>query len=197
MELGTSSSILLHTEDAFVKLLAISGSLRRASFNTCLLRTLAARSPEDVELDVATVHGIPLYDGDLEEQQGVPEAVEALRDRIQAADGLILSTPEYNGGMPGVFKNALDWLTRPPEAMGPTFTGRPTALCGATPGGLGTTLAQAGSLVNLRQLKVDLFPDHLRISRAGEALGESEPDEQTARQIDRWLSGFVEFIERR
>jgi NAD(P)H-dependent FMN reductase len=180
-----------------VKLLAISGSLRHESFNTRLARTLAARSPEGVEIDVATLQGIPLYDGDLEDQHGVPEAVEALRVRIQAADGLILATPEYNGGMPGVFKNALDWLTRPPEAMGPTFNGRPTALCGATPGGLGTTLAQAGSLVNLRQLKVDLFPDPLRISRAADALGESGPDEQTARQIDRWLSGFVEFIERR
>lgn len=81
--------------------------------------------------------------------------------------------------------------------MGPTFVGRPTALCGATPGGPGTTPAQAGNLVNLRQLEVELSPDHLRISRAADALGESGPDERTARQIDRGLSGFVEFIERR
>ncbi|WP_206212205.1 NADPH-dependent FMN reductase [Wenzhouxiangella sp. XN79A] len=179
-----------------MKWIAVSGSLRRDSFNTRLTRTLAARAPEGVTVACATLHGIPLYDGDLEERDGVPEAVEALRQRICDADGLILATPEYNGGMPGVFKNALDWLTRPPEVMGPTFANRPTALCGATPGGLGTTLAQAGSLVTLRQLKVALFPDHLRISQAGDALGEAGPEDRTARQIDRWLRGFAEFAER-
>lgn len=179
-----------------MKLLAISGSLRQASFNTALAHALATRTPPGVSLDVATLHGIPLYDGDLEQDSGIPEAVEALRHRIQRSDGLILSTPEYNGGMPGVFKNALDWLTRPPETMAETFSGKPTALCGATPGGLGTTLAQAGSLVMLRQLKVALFPEHLRVSNAGDALGEGGPDERTARQVDRWLSGFAEFADR-
>lgn len=177
-------------------LIAISGSLRRESFNTRLTRALAARAPDGVTVECATLHGIPLYDGDVEAEQGVPDAVEALRARIQAADALILSTPEYNGGMPGVFKNALDWLTRPPETMAETFAGKPTALCGATPGGLGTTLAQAGSLVVLRQFKVALFPDHLRVSKAGDALGEDGPDEPTARQIDRWLESFVEFADR-
>ena len=180
-----------------MNLIAISGSLRRQSFNTRLTRALAARAPDGATIDCATLHGIPLYDGDDEAEQGIPDAVEALRSRIQAADALILSTPEYNGGMPGVFKNALDWLTRPPETMAKTFDGKPTALCGATPGGLGTTLAQAGSLVMLRQLKVDLFPGHLRVSRAGDALGESGPDEDTGRQIDCWLAEFVEFIGRR
>lgn len=179
-----------------MKFIAVSGSLRRDSFNSRLTRVLAERAPEGVTIDCATLHGIPLYDGDVEDADGIPAAVEALRQRIQAADGLILSTPEYNGGMPGVFKNALDWLTRPPEAMGPTFAGRPTALCGATPGGLGTTLAQSGSLVSLRQLKVSLFPDHLRVSKAGDTLGPEGPDDRTARQLDRWLAGFCEFVGR-
>lgn len=178
-----------------MKLLALSGSLRRASFNTRLADVLAERAPEGVSVEVATCHGIPLYDGDVEDAHGIPETVEALRVRIRSADGLILVTPEYNGGMPGVFKNALDWLTRPPKEMGPTFTDRPTALAGATPGGLGTTLAQAGSLVTMRQLKVRLYPDHLRVSRADSALGsEGEPDEATAKMIDRWLGGFCEFV---
>jgi len=99
--------------------------------------------------------------------------------------------------MPGVFKNALDWLTRPPQEMAPTFTGRPTALAGATPGGLGTTLAQAGSLVMLRQLKVHLYADHLRVSQAGDVLGADGPPEQkTAAQVARWLSGFCAFARR-
>lgn len=178
-----------------MNLLALSGSLRQASFNTRLGHVLAARAPDGVVVEVATCHGIPLYDGDLEDAHGIPEAVVVLRQRIQAADGLILITPEYNGSMPGVFKNALDWLTRPPEEMAPTFKDRPTALAGATPGGLGTTLAQAGSLVNLRQLKVRLYPEHLRISKADEVLGsDGDPDEATAKIIDRWLKGFLEFV---
>ena len=180
-----------------MKLIAISGSLRRASFNTRLISALADRAPDGVTVETATLHGIPLYDGDLEDAEGIPAAVEALRERIQAADGLVLSTPEYNGAMPGVFKNALDWLTRPGDQMAPTFSGRPTALCGATPGGLGTTLAQAGSLVNLRQLKVALYPDHLRVSNAGDSLSEDGPSERTAKQIDRWLGGFAEFVKAR
>lgn len=175
-------------------LIAISGSLRRNSFNTRLTSALADRAPDGITIEAATLHGIPLYNGDLEDAEGIPEAVGALRGRIQAADGLILATPEYNGAMPGVFKNALDWLTRPPEQMGPTFSGKATALCGATPGGLGTTLAQAGSLVNLRQLKVALYPEHLRVSKAGDALSEKGPDDGTAKQIDRWLGGFAEFV---
>lgn len=178
-----------------MKLLALSGSLRRASFNTRLAQVLADRAPEGVAVEVATCHCIPLYDGDLEDEHGIPEAVEVLRRRIQAADGLILITPEYNGGMPGVFKNALDWLTRPPKEMAPTFKNRPTALAGATPGGLGTTLAQAGSLVTLRQLKVKLYPDHLRVSKADSALGkDGAPEEAAAKMIDRWLAGFCEFV---
>ncbi len=180
-----------------MKLIAISGSLRRESFNTRLTRAIAARAPEGIAVDCATLHGIPLYDGDLEDEHGVPEAVDALRERIDAAAGLILSTPEYNGAMPGVFKNALDWLTRPPEKMAPTFSAKPVALCGATPGGLGTTLAQAGSLVMLRQFKVALYPEHLRVSGAGDSLGEAGPDERTAKQIDRWLKGLVEFVGQR
>lgn len=181
-----------------MKLLAVSGSLRQASFNTRLAHVLADRAPEGVIVEAATCHGIPLYDGDFEDVQGIPDAVIALRQRIQAADGLILITPEYNGGMPGVFKNALDWLTRPPKEMAPTFKDRPTALAGATPGGLGTTLAQAGSLVTLRQLKVRLYPDHLRVSKADTVLGsdgddQTKPDEDTVKMIDRWLSGFCEF----
>jgi len=179
-----------------MNILALSGSLRKASFNTRLANAMAGRAPDGVTVEVAGCHGIPLYDGDLEESDGIPEAVVALRDRIKACDGLILVTPEYNAGMPGVFKNTLDWLTRPPSEMAPTFDNRPTALAGATPGGLGTILAQAGSLVVLRQLKVRLFPDHLRISRAGDALSEDGGvDDKTADTLDKWLAGFVRFIE--
>ncbi len=178
-----------------MQILALSGSLRQDSFNTRLARALSDLAPEDLTVQVATVHDIPLYDGDLEEAAGIPGPVEALRERIKAADGLVLVTPEYNAGLPGVLKNTLDWLTRPPTQIGPTFRDRPTALAGATPGGLGTALAQAGSLVVLRQLGVRLFPDHLRISSVDQRIDPGgQPDQKLAEQLRRWLDRFQQFV---
>jgi NAD(P)H-dependent FMN reductase len=176
-------------------ILAISGSLRQASLNTRLLTALQQRAPAEVSIELATLHGIPLYNGDDEKLTGIPATVEQLRERIRAADALMLATPEYNAGMPGVLKNALDWLSRPPEVMAPTFAGKPLALCGATPGGLGTTLAQAGSLQVLRQFKLRLYTEHLRVSAAHKQLDEAgQADQSLADMLERWLRGFVEFV---
>ncbi len=178
-----------------MKLVAISGSLRKHSFNTRLARLMSRLAPDGVTLEALTLHGIPLYDGDLEESAGIPEAVEALRGRIKAADGLILVTPEYNAGMPGVLKNALDWLTRPGEEMKPTFGGRKTAIAGATPGAWGTAFAQAGALINLRQLGCELYPGYLRVSKTGERFDEAgNVDEKLEEQVGKWLEGFVSFV---
>lgn len=81
-----------------VRILGISGSLRAQSYNTALLRAAQALTLDDVTVEVATLHGIPLYDGDLEQAQGIPESVTALRRRILDCDALLLSTPEYNNG---------------------------------------------------------------------------------------------------
>ena len=176
-------------------ILGISGSLRRDSLNTRLIRAIQSTASAEVKVELATLNGIPLYDGDVEAKSGVPRAVVELRERIKAAEGIIFAMPEYNAGMPGVLKNALDWLTRPPKEMGPTFAGRPLALAGATPGGLGTALAQAGSLTVLRQLKVRLFPDHLRVSSAADCFDEQgQPDDKLAGQLQRWLQSYIEFI---
>ncbi len=177
-----------------MKIIAVSGSLRIASFNTRLARLIAAQAESGVEVEVRDLKGIPLYDGDLEERDGIPAAVTALREAIQGAQGLILVTPEYNGGMPGVFKNALDWLTRPGEQMRPTFGGRPTALAGATPGPWGTTLAQSSALISLRQMGVHLYPGYLRVSRATDSLGEDSVDDKLAEQVGKWLAGFAAFV---
>ena len=88
--------------------IGISGSLRRGSFNTALLNAAVELMPAGNELTVATIRGIPLYDGDVEAQQGIPEAVKALKDAIAGSSGLLLVTPEYNSSIPGVFKNAID-----------------------------------------------------------------------------------------
>jgi chromate reductase, NAD(P)H dehydrogenase (quinone) len=93
-------------------------------------------------LEIATIKGIPLYDGDIEASAGIPQLVTALKDQIAASDGLLLVIPKYNNGIPGVFKNAIDWLSRPPADMPRVFGNRPTAVIGASPGGFGTILAQ-------------------------------------------------------
>ena len=117
------------------KLVGLSGSLRAASFNTGLLRAAAELVPEGSSLTVATPEGIPLYNADLEREAGMPEAVERLKAQIIAADALLLATPEYNNGIPGVLKNAIDWLSRP-YGTG-ALTGKPVAVLSAALGQYG------------------------------------------------------------
>ncbi len=180
-----------------MKIIALSGSLRQESFNTRLTRLLTDLAPVGTSVQAVTLQGIPLYDGDLENREGIPEAVESLRAQIKSSGGLILATPEYNAGMPGVLKNALDWLTRPPSELKPTFADRPTALAGATPGGWGTALAQSGALITLRQLGVHLYPGYLRVSDAHEKLSDEGVDEKLRAQARGWLEGFVGFCAER
>ena len=179
-----------------MKLVAISGSLRKESLNTQLGHLMITAAGGRVQVELSTLHGIPLYNGDDEDASGIPEAVTELRERIKASDGLILITPEYNAGMPGVLKNALDWLTRPGSEMRPTFGLRPTALAGATPGNWGTALAQSSALINLRQLGVDLFPDYLRVSRADQLLRPDAIDDKLGDQVKNWLDAFVRYIKK-
>jgi NAD(P)H-dependent FMN reductase len=95
-------------------LIGISGSVRAAFFNSALLRVAAAECPADAVIRIESIAEIPLYNGDDEAAHGVPPAVARLKNAIAAADGLLLVTPEYNNGIPGVAKNAIDWLSRPP-----------------------------------------------------------------------------------
>ena len=151
------------------KLIGISGSLRQGSFNTALLRAAASLMPLEATLEIRTLHGIPLYDGDLEASQGIPASVTALKDAVVAADGVLLVTPEYNNGIPGVFKNAIDWLSRPAADIPRVFGGRMFALIGASPGNFGTTLSQAAWLPVLRTLGTSAwFGGRLMVSRAGD-----------------------------
>lgn len=176
------------------KLVGLSGSLRAASFNTGLLRAAAELVPEGSSLTVATPEGIPLYNADLEREAGMPEAVERLKAQIIAADALLLATPEYNNGIPGVLKNAIDWLSRPPSDMARVFAGRPVAVIGASPGGLGTVLAQAAWLPVLRTLGTrPWFGGRLMVSRAGSAFDEAGnlTSPEIRMQLQAFLAGFV------
>jgi len=178
------------------RILGISGSLRTGSFNTALLRAAQPVAPAGVEVEVATLHGIPLYDGDLEQREGLPAAVTALKDRIAASDAVLLVTPEYNNGIPGVFKNAIDWLSRPPADSARIFGGRPFAVIGASPGGFGTILAQAAWLPVLRTLGVRHWSGgRLMVSRAQQVFDEHGEikDEATREQLRKFVAGFAGF----
>ena len=179
-------------------ILGISGSLRQGSFNTALLRAIAAAAPAGTRVEVATLHGIPLYDGDEEARDGIPPAVAALKDRIAAADGLLLVTPEYNNGMPGVFKNAIDWLSRPPKDSARVFSDRPVAVVGASPGGFGTLLAQTGWLPVMRTLGTrSWFGPRLAVSRGGSVFDADGnlTDERVREQVTAFIQGFSEFTQ--
>jgi chromate reductase len=122
-----------------IKILAISGALRAASTNTALVRAAQQLAPEGVEIELYDgLRGLPHFDQDLEGD--VPAQVADLRARIEAADGVLISSPEYNYTIPGVLKNALDWASRPYGQS--VLTGKPIAIMGASGSGFGTVRAQ-------------------------------------------------------
>jgi NAD(P)H-dependent FMN reductase len=179
------------------KIVGIAGSLRAASFNAALLRTAAGLMPSGASLEIASIKGIPLYDGDVEANEGIPQVVAALKEQIAAADGLLLVTPEYNNAMPGVFKNAIDWLSRPPSDIPRIFGNRPTAVIGASPGGFGTILAQNAWLPVLRTLGTQpWFGGRLLVSRAGNVFNDAGElvDEKMKAQLQQFIHGFVNFV---
>lgn len=173
-------------------ILGLSGSLRRASLNAGLLRAAAELAPDGVTIEIGSIREVPLYDGDLEAAEGRPEAVARLCDQLASADGLLLATPEYNNGVPGVFKNALDWMSRGEGLK--LFTGKPVAVMGASPGGFGTVLAQNHWLPVLRTLGTrPWFDGRLMVSRAGplfDAEGNLKDPETRARVAD-FVGGFA------
>jgi NAD(P)H-dependent FMN reductase len=180
------------------KLIGLSGSLRQASLNSALLRAAAELMPNGAELTVGSIRGIPLYDGDVEAAHGIPEPVSSLKEAIVACDGLLLVTPEYNNSIPGVFKNAIDWLSRPPADIASVFGGRPVALIGASPGGFGTILSQNAWLPVLRTLGAELWSEgRLLVSRAQGVFDDqgSLTDQKLRGQLQGFMEGFVRSVE--
>lgn len=121
------------------KLLAISGSLRKDSYNTMLAHAFKDLAPEGVEVTLGDISNLPLFNQDLEAE--FPKEATALKEQILAADGVMVITPEYNRGVPGVLKNAIDWTSRP-YGNG-AWKGKPVFVAGASMGHVGTALAQA------------------------------------------------------
>jgi len=135
-----------------VNVLGISGSLRKNSYNTGLLRAAQQLLPEGMTLEVFDIAGIPLFNQD--DEFNPPEIVQEFKTQIVMADALLIATPEYNYSIPGVLKNAIDWASRPPQAS--PFKGKPLGLMGATVGQMGTVRAQLA----LRQIAayLDMYP---------------------------------------
>jgi chromate reductase len=121
-----------------IKLLGVSGSLRKQSYNSGVLRAIPAVLPDGMTFDIAGIAALPFYNGDVE-QTGIPDAVQSFRAQVAAADALIFAVPEYNFSLPGVLKNALEWLSRPPN---PPANAKPCAVLGASVSPLGTARGQ-------------------------------------------------------
>jgi chromate reductase, NAD(P)H dehydrogenase (quinone) len=177
-------------------IIGLCGSLRRGSFNRMLLRAAAEAAPPGTSIVQESIREIPLYDGDLEEEQGIPDAVQRLKDRIAEADGLLIVTPEYNHSMPGVLKNAIDWLSRPADDIPRVFGGRPVAIMGATSGPGGTALSQTAWLPVLRKLGMRPWFDRgVLISDAFTVFDTDGriADAAMRQRIRRFIEGFVAF----
>lgn len=131
-----------------MNIVAISGSLRKDSTNTALLRVFQSLAPADMKIDIVSIGNLPLYNGDNEAPY--PAAAQVVRDAVEVADGLIIATPEYNRSISGALKNAIDWLTRPYGRN--SFAKKPVLVVGVSGGKVGTAVAQS----HLRQILLHL-----------------------------------------
>jgi chromate reductase len=183
-----------------ITIVGFAGSLRQGSYNAALLRAAGAMMPPGSELHEASIREIPLYNGDDEAAHGVPPVVTALKDAIAAADALLLATPEYNNSIPGVAKNAIDWLSRPPADIARIFGGKPVAIIGASPSGFGTILSQNAWLAVFRTLGADLWAGgRLLVSRAGSVFdaGGTIVDSKINDALRKFLERFVAHVRAR
>ena len=181
-------------------MLGIAGSLRRESFNRRLLRAAAERAPAGMRVSVYDELGlVPPFNEDLETAAREPlDAVRRLRRQVASADGVLIATPEYNWSMPGVLKNAIDWLSRadPDDVL----VGKPVAIIGASAGRWGTRLAQAALRQVLTSTGSLLLPAPAVFVRDAAALFDSGgqlSDASTREQLDSLLAAFAAWIDRR
>lgn len=166
-----------------MKICGISGSLRAKSYNTALLHAVKELAAPKHDVVIADIADIPLYNGDVE-AEGMPAAVERVGGMIREADALLIVTPEYNAGIPGVLKNAMDWVSRIRPSV---YNNKPTAIMGTSPGKLGTVRAQLqlrNQLANLNCRTV--AQPMIYVGHAGEFFDEGKDG------LDDATKGFIE-----
>jgi chromate reductase, NAD(P)H dehydrogenase (quinone) len=178
-------------------IVGIAGSLRKGSYNLALLRAAKDVAPPGVDVDIASIADIPLYDGDTESERGIPAGVSVLKDKIAGAAGLLLVTPEYNNSLPGVLKNAIDWLSRPTKDASRVFGNKPVAMMGGTPGMGGTRLAQSAWLPVLRALGMRTWAGkQLYVSGVDRVFGQDGKlvDDKIRQLLSEFMAGFAGFV---
>lgn len=179
------------------RVLAFAGSLRRRSFNRALIEAARELAPTGMEIEPIEIGGLPFYDADVE-AEGDPAPVAAYKQAIAAADGVLIATPEYNDGIPGVLTNALDWGSRLPGRS--PLAGKPVALMGASPSQVGTARAQLHLRQVLGHIQARLLPPpELLVARAHERFDAELrlTDETTRRVMADLLRRFGAWIARR
>jgi chromate reductase len=179
-----------------MRVLGITGSLRRDSYNHALLREAAERLPAGAELvEFDRLGEIPPYDADVEVAEETPAAVAELRQAMRDADAVIVATPEYNHSIPGVLKNALDWASRP--AGQSALTGTPAAVIGASTGMFGAVWAQAETRKVLGALGGRVVEAELPVARAAELYknGRLELSPEQSEQLEGLLAELVAEVE--
>jgi chromate reductase len=176
------------------RIVAFAGSLRRRSYNRALIRAAQELAPEGMTIDAVEIGGLPFYNADVE-AEGDPAAVAAFKASLGSADGILIATPEYNDGIPGVLTNAMDWGSRLPGRS--PFHGKPVSVIGASPSQVGTARAQ----LHLRQIlnhlqALPLPPPELLVAKAHERFDTELhlKDETTRRVLGDLLVRFSRWI---
>jgi chromate reductase, NAD(P)H dehydrogenase (quinone) len=173
-----------------VRILGFAGSLRQGSYNRVLLRAASELAPEDMLIEIFDLLQIPLYNADVE-ARGDPEPVAAFKQAIRQADAVLMVTPEYNHGVPGVMKNAVDWASRPPRSA--VLSAKPVAIIGATPGVTGTARGQSQLRQAFEFTNSYAMPQpELLVSRANEKFDTEGKltDETTREHLRKFLEAF-------
>lgn len=182
-----------------MKIVSFAGSLRKESLNKQLAQA-ATRMLEQHSIDVEYIdikeYDMPVYDGDLEEKSGMPEGARQLNQKIATADALVISTPEYNGSIPGMLKNVLDWISRTQPMP---ISGKHLLLLSVTPSGMGGVRGLWHSRVPFEAVGVHVYPDMVGLAKADQSLFDEQGNitrQNDRERLEKTLQDFTNFVKK-